>query len=159
VNEPVSVNALSALSGLDRRRVKKDLGDLAPVKTEGATNLYELSAAITKLLAAADTRKDPPEIGNAKLRYLCAKAEREGLALGRERGETITINDAIAAWEQVVIEARQRILRLPATVAEIAQKLDAELCLILEDLSKADVDEITSRILQARKPAKSTEKK
>jgi len=56
--EPLTLTALSELTGLDRRRVRRDLGDLQPMDGKG----YAVSAALKRLFAAADARQSDTEI-------------------------------------------------------------------------------------------------
>jgi hypothetical protein len=111
------------------------------------------------LFAEAERRKtDTAEIRDERLRWLRAKREREEIALGRERGALIPMDDAVQAFSEVSMLACGRFLRLPQvapdlegkTAAQISQRLDLEVRAALDELSRQDPAEITNRIKEAR---------
>ena len=116
MNEPLTINALSQLTGLDRRRLKRDLGDLQPVE-DG--KVYDVSAALKRLFAAADARQsDTPEIQSERLRLLRAKAELADVELARAQKSVIDTETVARVWENLAAGIRRVVLLSPLPEAD-----------------------------------------
>ena len=154
--QPISINGLSELTGLDRRRIKKHLRDMPPDKTHAGSDLYSLPVALRILFAAADKAAgESPEIQRARLRLLQAQGDRQELAFAKDRGELISVDDAFLIGSEVAQTAKRQFLRLPLLASELEGKsakeinhlLGAEVGRIVEEISRlSDPDIMRPRL-------------
>jgi len=115
MNEQITISALSDLTGLDRRRLKRDLGDLRPVEGNG----YDVSAALKRLFAAADARRsDTPEIQSERLRLLRAKAELADIELVRAQKSMIDTETVARVWENLAAGIKRVVVLSPLPEAD-----------------------------------------
>ena len=154
-NEPFSVNALSELTGWDRRKLKATLATLPPLKIVNGAPQYSLGVALRAILAEAIAKPpDAPEISIERTRLLCAQASREEIALEVDRGTYVDKDLFVLAWAEITVDFRHRITALPGAVSGqlvgqplpvIQSILNREIDRCLNDLSNTNADEPIGR--------------
>ena len=157
-NEPFSINALSELTGLDRRKLKTLLATLPPLKTVNGSPQYALGVALRAILAeAGDKPTDEPEITQERIRLLAAQASREEIALAVDQAEYVSVELFRLAWAEMAIDIRRRVESLPNAVAwklvgktlsEIHAALTTEAARCLSDLATAVFGQPIGRALE-----------
>lgn len=123
-NQTFSITALSDLTGLDRRRIKRDLGDLVPVAKDAGANVFELGPALKRLFTAADARRDEgPSLKTERLRLLRAKREREEFELCKAQRDWINVETVFQIWGNHIFAAKRIILSSNLSTDEKAKIL------------------------------------
>ncbi len=153
----VSINHLAELTGLDRRKLKKTLRDVAPAKRQGPVELFRLQTALHALFAeAGKAAADAPEIQRKRAELLDVQTRRQELALGRERGELVPTDDVFAAFSVCLVRARREFLQLtdlaPALeglpAPEVRAQLEKEIDKILTELASTNPNELLAQIVK-----------
>jgi len=118
----VSIQQLSELTGIDRRKVRPRLSDAGLQAEPGPSNAmhYDSRAALSVLLCDA-IRLDPSQ-ERAKLDQ--ARREQIEARLQAERGELLPADEVATVWADQVRIAKERLLSLPARVAPALLRLD-----------------------------------
>lgn len=140
----VSLNYLSELTGIDRRRVTRLLSDLPHEPGPNRAKHYDSATALRVLFGGlADGDRLDPSAERARLDR--ARAELSELELSRRRGELIPVPEVAAAWSQNVAIAKGRLLSLPSRVSgdvlrlksqrEVENLIRDQITNILEELS------------------------
>lgn len=140
----VSLNYLSELTGIDRRRVTRLLSDLPSQPGPNNSKTVDSILAIRVLYAGAD---GDGRLDASQERAALDKVRRElaELDLARRRHELIPVEEVAAAWTENVGIAKGRLLGLPSRVSgdmlrlktqrDIEQRLKDAVIEILEELS------------------------
>lgn len=103
---PFSINALSEMTGVDRRTLKKHLASVTPKKVEGVSKLYELADVEAAL---------PKESQGGSLRDEKLREEIRKLRIKNDRDQGLVVPRARVA------ESISRIL--PTAMGQLEQKL------------------------------------
>ena len=132
-----SANQLSLVTGIDRRTVVKRLMEITPKEETTNGKIYLAPACFQAIMTVEKKRQGAAErlaIANAN------RAERKDLV---EAGNTITIDRAEAAWEDLVILFKQRSLNVGNNLESQGKinhdqrvALDYEIKSALSELSK-----------------------
>lgn len=140
----VSLNYLSDLTGIDRRRVTKVLRDLPSQPGPHNSRTVDSAAALRVLFAGAseDGRLDPSQ---EKAALDKVRRELVELDVARRRLELIPVDEVRQTWSEQILIAKGRLLSLPARVSaemlrlktqrDIERKLKDAVIEILEELS------------------------
>ena len=140
----VSLNYISDLTGIDRRRVTRALRDLPSQPGPHNSRTVDSAAALRVLYAGAgeDGRLDP-----AQERAALDKVRRElvELDVARRRMELIPVEEVRQTWSEQILIAKGRLLSLPSRVSSdllrlknqrsIEQRIKDAVIEILEELS------------------------
>lgn len=102
---------------MDRRALGRRLTGLAPVRVDGRSKLYLLRDVVTHLFQRGEdgTLLDPQQ-ERAKLD--AARREHQELANAERRGDLLDRQEVLAEWQQLVSNARAKLLALPVKLAQ-----------------------------------------
>ncbi len=109
-----SINALSDLTGADRRTLKKALRGVTPLRTEGMTSFYKLESATQALAARPQNNADRESLFCQKT---LKQIEMLTLQLDRQRGKYIEADEVRFTWLSHIQQARTILLSCPAELA------------------------------------------
>jgi len=113
-NEAITINALADLLGTDRRRVKKTLASLTPLKTKAGVKLFGLGPALRRVFEDADSKRaDSPakhQERRERLRLLKARSELAAIELEKAKSSTISVDEVVLLWSNVAMAIRRIIL-------------------------------------------------
>ena len=138
----LTINALAEVTGIDRRTLKRRLGDAG---LSGGP--WDLAALLRALLAGpmADGT-----LADAIRRRAIAKATTAELEANKASGMYLLAADVERTWASGILAFRSRLLQLPARVAarfpyckdeaSVAQLLETELFDAMRELSRGEVD-------------------
>lgn len=110
----MSVSAISDLTGVDRRTIKKRLEDLKPIK-EKTAHLYETREALP-LIFLSDDEYDLSKERARLAHHQANKTELESKVL---KGDLIPANEVLARWEKMVSGFRAKILAMPTKTSHL----------------------------------------
>jgi hypothetical protein len=149
----LSINELSELTGIDRRTVKKRLLGLPSKPGPKGALLYDPQAALRAVMFPDQPESDelgdtPPKwVSEAKL--VEAQSKREQIRLAMDERNALDAESVYAAWERVVVAAKQKILAIPSKAESrwvlgmdaraVREMLEVEVREALEEMSAAVV--------------------
>lgn len=131
MRETWSINRLSNETGKDRRTVKKILQEAEPCEWEGEHPLYHLRDFI-----AALEQKDQDgatALEREKTRLTAKQADREEIALARDRNAVLETETVFRVWEHIATAIRRTVLTSKLTQEEKDQCLNELRTLTIND--------------------------
>jgi len=115
VAEPLSISALSVLTGRDRRTISAKLKNVKPLRKEGRSILYSPPDALAAIYNVDDQGALDHTHESARLKK--AQADKTELEVSVLRGDLIHADEVSLDWAEMVTAFRSKILNLPATAA------------------------------------------
>lgn len=122
-----SVNALSKLTGRDRRTLDKALVHVAPARTDGARKLYRL-ADVEQALEARGGGDSYTELRLEQIRQqtreTAARAELLEMEKKEKAGELVLLTEVAAIVNPILMVCRQRLNAMPSELANLVNPTD-----------------------------------
>ena len=109
----ITVNAISVLTGIERRTVAKRLAAVPALRVIGRSKQFDSAVAF----AVVYDEKDNTHKEKARLDRLRADAVEEQLK--RSAGQLIHVDDLTAAWTRIATEIKTRLLAIPTKAAPL----------------------------------------
>ena len=122
VAEPLSISALSVLSGRDRRTVAARLKNVKPADQNGKSKLYSPPEALAAIFSATEDGALDHTQESARLKK--AQADKTELEVAVLRHELIPAGEVKEEWADLVSAMRAKMLSLPSTAAVRVVGLD-----------------------------------
>jgi len=116
VAEPLSISALSVLTGVDRRTIGKRLEGLEPAKIVRKAKHYASSDALKAIYLGSDTG-EALDLNQQSARLKRAQADKTEIEVSILKGDLITGEQAKARWADMVTSMRAKMLGLPSKLA------------------------------------------
>lgn len=114
----LTMNHLAELTGMDRRTVKKKLGNLKVHKGDGNGHYYDTLEALPILFSVESGDSINKQMNEEALRHERAKREKVELQNGKMRGELIPIGEVASVVERQYSVVRATIRTLPSKLAK-----------------------------------------
>jgi len=146
VAEPLSISALSVLTGMGRRTVGHRLGKLEPVREKGNAKLYHPPDALKAIYLGGDPQAEL-KVSHEDARLKKARADKVEMENAVARRELIPADEVVETWVDFVTACRSRLLAIPTGLAphlvgrdksEISAAVKAAVVEALEELKDYD---------------------
>ena len=139
-----SITELSALTGMDRRRIRKALADLPADKGKKGALLYESTAALP-LLYLAPGDGDTYDLTQERARLAHHQANKADLECEQLRGNLIEIEVMADHVGEEYSNVRAKLLAIPHKAAPLLQGLSTvAMRSHLEDFIREALEELTA---------------
>ncbi len=103
-----SISELNEETGMDRRTIKKVLGETAPCDVDGKTEFYKLADFIHALTKRSDESQTALE--EARTRLANTQADIAEVDRARLRNEVLEVETVFRVWENIAISIRRTVL-------------------------------------------------
>lgn len=118
----VSIQQLSELTGIDRRRIRSRLSDagLEPEPGPSRALRFDSQKALSALLcgtAKLDPAQERAQLDQARRLQIEAR-------LAADRGELLPVDEVATVWADQIRIAKERLLAIPTRVAPAVLRLD-----------------------------------
>ena len=110
----MSISAISDLSGVDRRTIKKRLEDLKPIK-KGSSHLYETREALPLIFLSDDEY----DLSKERARLAHHQANITQLESQVLKGELNPADEVLSQWEKMVSGFRAKMLAMPTKTSHL----------------------------------------
>jgi hypothetical protein len=140
IAKPMTISALSVMTGVDRRTIGKRLAGVAHVSEDGRAKKYAPGAALQAIYLGDGDQLDPMQERARKDKIAADLAQ---LRLDRERKEVLSSEEVEAVWQDMTAAFRAKVIQLPATAAPRCAGLPVkEIRKVLEGLVHTALQEI-----------------
>lgn len=129
----VSINELHLLTGFDRSTVTKKIAPL-PFLKEGRSHLYESDIALP-MLYSKDGNVYDTEVERARLTH--HQANNEALREAERRGELVSADMVLSAWQEKLTAMRAKLLSMPTKLTPLV--ISADDTISIESLIRAAI--------------------
>lgn len=113
-----SVSRIAAELRINNRRISQAIAGLEPAQIKGKRKFYWLRDVIPRLFADGEDGGNAYDLAYQKARQHKETADKLAMENARTRADTVSASEVATLWETLTIEARQRIMTIPARLAD-----------------------------------------
>ena len=126
--EPISINHLAKLTGLDRRTVTKKLANVTPIRRGGTKgNFYDSEQVLRTIYLGDEGSKDPKlDLGQERAKLAKAQTAKTELEVSVLAGKLIKVEDVQNEWSAHIVAFRSKILSIPSKVGQLVHDTKIE---------------------------------